>query len=343
MPGSRKWTGEELDALAALMEEADGEVTDWDALAAQLPNDPDYAIRSGRAAQTMSGREELWEVIKRRRRSSSGWRSQPEYRPDAERNPQRATAAAEKRKQQSPPPPPPDSPVLKRVRQAAVDAGAALFQAAAATLKAARLALQPTGLLSEQSRRRAWAQYFVDTLGAPHNDDGVWDERITGTISKICGIFTALVEVCTEAFRGTPYGEGAADNWMFYHDALSIMVCEQCREWMASIGVLKRWFLPQHGCNAGTRWAHSPTGNTSVIMQSAQWPSWRSMERWSGAPWRGCASREGDKPSSSTRTCSRGTSGAPRIYQGEVQEVERRINIHSFIVILRLLGIFHES
>jgi hypothetical protein len=44
MPGSRKWTGEELDALAALMEEADGEVTDWDALAAQLPNDPDYAI-----------------------------------------------------------------------------------------------------------------------------------------------------------------------------------------------------------------------------------------------------------------------------------------------------------
>jgi hypothetical protein len=182
MPGSRKWTGEELDALAALMEEADGEVTDWDALAAQLPNDPDYAIRSGRAAQTMSGREELREVIKRRRRSSSGWRSQPEYRPDAERNPQRATAAAEKRKQQSPPPPPPDSPVLKRVRQAAVDAGAALFQAAAATLKAARLALQPTGLLSEQSRRRAWAQYFVDTLGAPHNDDGVWDERITGTI-----------------------------------------------------------------------------------------------------------------------------------------------------------------
>jgi hypothetical protein len=179
MPGSRKWTGEELDALAALMEEADGEVTDWDALAAQLPNDPDYAIRSGRAAQTMSGREELREVIKRRRRSSSGWRSQPEYRPDAERNPQRATAAAEKRKQQSPPPPPPDSPVLKRVRQAAVDAGAALFQAAAATLKAARLALQPTGLLSEQSRRRAWAQYFVDTLGAPHNDDGVWDERIT--------------------------------------------------------------------------------------------------------------------------------------------------------------------
>jgi hypothetical protein len=149
MPGSRKWTGEELDALAALMEEADGEVTDWDALAAQLPNDPDYAIRSGRAAQTMSGREELREVI----------------------------------------------------------------------------------MGHDRARER----------------------------------------------------------------------------------------------------------------QSAQWPSWRSMERWSGAPWRGCASREGDKPSSSTRTCSRGTSGAPRIYQGEVQEVERRINIHSFIVILRLLGIFHES
>eukprot|EP01047_Picozoa_sp_COSAG01_P106939 COSAG01_NODE_36000_length_523_cov_103.719340_1_plen_108_part_01 len=108
MPGAKKWTDEELDALAAVMEEADGEVTDWDALAEQLPNDPDHAIRSGRAAKTMSGREELREVIKRRRRSSSGWESArwPNYHPEA-RDPGRATAAVEKRKQQSPPPPPP--------------------------------------------------------------------------------------------------------------------------------------------------------------------------------------------------------------------------------------------
>jgi hypothetical protein len=98
-----------------------------------------------------------------------------------------------------------------------------------------------------------------------------WEAAIDADLKKkgemcITHMVLHLVEVCTEAFRGTPYGEGAADNWMFYHDALSIMVCGQCREWMASIDVLKRWFLPQHGCNAGTRWAHSPTGNTSVIM-----------------------------------------------------------------------------
>ena len=44
------------------------------------------------------------------------------------------------------------------------------------------------------------------------------------------------------------------------------MVCDDCRKWMESIDVLKRWFLPKHGCNAGTRWANSPTGNTASIM-----------------------------------------------------------------------------
>eukprot|EP01047_Picozoa_sp_COSAG01_P088021 COSAG01_NODE_20514_length_949_cov_2.517647_1_plen_109_part_00 len=68
MPGAKRWRDDELDALATLMEEAGGEVTDWDALAAQLPNDPDHAIRTGRAAKAQSIKDELLEVAKRRRR-----------------------------------------------------------------------------------------------------------------------------------------------------------------------------------------------------------------------------------------------------------------------------------
>jgi hypothetical protein len=86
MPGAKRWRDDELDALATLMEEAGGEVTDWDALAAQLPNDPDHAIRTGRAAKAMSIKEELLDVAKRRRRHSSGFEAgrQPTYRPDAD-------------------------------------------------------------------------------------------------------------------------------------------------------------------------------------------------------------------------------------------------------------------
>ena len=39
------------------------------------------------------------------------------------------------------------------------------------------------------------------------------------------------------------------------------MVCKQCQDWMESEGWLKHWILPQHGCNADTRWATSPLGD----------------------------------------------------------------------------------
>ena len=66
-----------------------------------------------------------------------------------------------------------------------------------------------------------------------------------------------LVSVCKDGFKGTKY----EDDWYFFHDALSVMVCKQCQDWMESEGWLKHWILPQHGCNADTRWATSPLGD----------------------------------------------------------------------------------
>jgi hypothetical protein len=194
MPGAKAWCAEELEALADLMDELqprEGHQEDWKQLAARLPRIDKYPVRSGRAAQTASGREELREVLKRRRRSSSDFAAgrQPEYRGTA-RDPERA-AAATKRKQQSPPPPPPQSPQLKKARAAAASANAAL-EAAAAEEEEERLAqqldFQPTGLLSEAAQRNAWAHYFVKTLEAPSEEE--WDEKATGTISKIMKAFT---------------------------------------------------------------------------------------------------------------------------------------------------------
>lgn len=85
-----------------------------------------------------------------------------------------------------------------------------------------------------------------------------------------------MVKVLTEAYRETPYGKGAADNWMFYHDALSTMVCKQCQDWMRDIGILKWWLLPAHGCNEGTRWESSPLGNQHIT-NNAMGLSWEQV------------------------------------------------------------------
>lgn len=44
----------------------------------------------------------------------------------------------------------------------------------------------------------------------------------------------------TSAFKDNTH-EG---DWVFYHDALSLMCAQQFRDWMQERGYLKRWLLP---------------------------------------------------------------------------------------------------
>ena len=48
-----------------------------------------------------------------------------------------------------------------------------------------------------------------------------------------------------EAFKGTPFEE----SYLFYHDALTTMTDDECKEWMEGKGILKRWIRPVLGLN----------------------------------------------------------------------------------------------
>ena len=54
---------------------------------------------------------------------------------------------------------------------------------------------------------------------------------------------------------------GKTDDWMFYHDALSLMTAKDTIAWMKEKGIYKRWILPVLGLNAARkRYANAPPG-----------------------------------------------------------------------------------
>ena len=68
--------------------------------------------------------------------------------------------------------------------------------------------------------------------------------------------------------RDTPLN--APDNWMFFHDALSLMTAESCKLWMERRGILKHWILPECGLHQdqpGLKdYWHRPVGNSPELM-----------------------------------------------------------------------------
>jgi hypothetical protein len=57
------------------------------------------------------------------------------------------------------------------------------------------------------------------------------------------------------------------DNFLFYHDALSIMTARECRNYMQAKGVLKHWVLPEFGLNDDfPRFKGVPLGNSPELM-----------------------------------------------------------------------------
>ena len=52
-----------------------------------------------------------------------------------------------------------------------------------------------------------------------------------------------MVEATKEVFVGTTY----EDNFVFYHDALSLMTSKETKAWMSQKGYLKYWILPEQG------------------------------------------------------------------------------------------------
>ena len=72
-------------------------------------------------------------------------------------------------------------------------------------------------------------------------------KKVTG-MKKYCCIKELVLHIHEEtrqAFKGTKY----ESTYLFYHGALTTMTDIECRDWMEEEGILKRWILPEFGCN----------------------------------------------------------------------------------------------
>ena len=79
----------------------------------------------------------------------------------------------------------------------------------------------------------------------------------------ITTIWTKVVEITAEAFRGTKHEH----DFMIYHDALVLLTAKTTIEWLKTQYYGHRsyweiWIHPMEGLNAGTRFKSSPVGNS---------------------------------------------------------------------------------
>ena len=65
-----------------------------------------------------------------------------------------------------------------------------------------------------------------------------------------------------KVFAGTVY----EDDFSFYHDALSLMTSQSCKEYMIKTGFIDHWILPQNNLNSQTKYENRPVGNSPVVM-----------------------------------------------------------------------------
>jgi hypothetical protein len=84
-------------------------------------------------------------------------------------------------------------------------------------------------------------------------------------MNKYVSIATLVMHVYTHTkacFAGTQY----ADNFYFYHDALSLMTAAETVTWMKEQGIHKHWLLPELELNKGTWYEGRPVGNSPELM-----------------------------------------------------------------------------
>ena len=72
-----------------------------------------------------------------------------------------------------------------------------------------------------------------------------WEEYIARSRQlrsqmKVTDMVSWYMKETEKAFIGT----SNKDDWVIYHDALSLMTAASCKKWMGERGYLKRWILP---------------------------------------------------------------------------------------------------
>ena len=77
---------------------------------------------------------------------------------------------------------------------------------------------------------------------------------------------TSLVQHVYDESKALMVGTKHEDDWLFYHDALSLMTAKDCIAWMKDKNIHAIWLLPMLDCNAGTPYEGKPVGNSPELM-----------------------------------------------------------------------------
>jgi hypothetical protein len=106
----------------------------------------------------------------------------------------------------------------------------------------------------------------VNPYKSKYGDD--WEAQINASVALskyVC--ITEMIEFmmvsAAKVFKGTTHEL----DWVFYHDALSLMTAKETMEWMQQKGYLKRWILPENGLSSAehdpdlTSYARRPPGD----------------------------------------------------------------------------------
>ena len=79
---------------------------------------------------------------------------------------------------------------------------------------------------------------------------------------SIKDLLRKVYDASEKVFKGTLF----EDEWLFYHDALSLMTATSTIQWMKEVDIYKRWLLPKNNLNGGTTYSGRPVGNSPEFM-----------------------------------------------------------------------------
>ena len=126
-------------------------------------------------------------------------------------------------------------------------------------------------LLARAAKTGSYVSKMVDHRRASHpyksRFPDTWKTELAADLKKqgaIC--ITELVEYMDSATKEVMAGTKHADDYYWYHDALTQLTDKRTKEWMVKEGYFKRWLLPVPPCNAGTIYEGRPVGNSPEIM-----------------------------------------------------------------------------
>ena len=98
-----------------------------------------------------------------------------------------------------------------------------------------------------------------------YKDD--WEKKIAESVTcnKHCSINHLIDHMFMETekvFRNTKH----SDDWMIYHDALSLFTAKESTDYMKTKGYIEHLILPQFDCNKGTVYANRMVGMRPEVM-----------------------------------------------------------------------------